>query len=74
MKKFRYSLSTNTIWTSFDFGEVEAENVDGALVKAEAELRYNIGLANAALIAKPETRNWSIEMNYDNIEIEEIKE
>ena len=27
MRKYSYTISTNTIWTSFDFGEVEANDI-----------------------------------------------
>ncbi len=48
-KKWDYSVSTNTIWTSFDFGTVEAETYDEALEKAKEELKKDFQRANDAL-------------------------
>jgi len=71
--KFTYTNSTNTIWTSFDCGEVEANNHHEALIKAEAELQVKLDIVNAALAANPETRGVTIEMNMDNIEVTPVK-
>lgn len=49
MKKWTYTVSTNMIWTSFDYGEVEAETYDEAREKAIAELDYYFKQANEAL-------------------------
>lgn len=72
MKKWGYSLSTNTIWTSFDYGEVKAETAEEARQLAEAELKAKLGRINNVLLNNPETTNEVIEMNFDDIEIKGI--
>ena len=72
MKRYRYSLSTTTIWTSFDCGEVEAENIEQAREKALIELKYNLRRANASLAYSDNTSGFTIEMNWDCLEVELI--
>ena len=71
MKKWYYTISTNRIRTSFDYGTVEAEDYNEALQKACAELNENFRIANKAL----EDADTSFSISYDarDIEIEEVK-
>jgi|DEB0MinimDraft_12_1074336.scaffolds.fasta_scaffold00751_2 hypothetical protein len=70
MKYWKYSLTTNTVWTSFDYGEVIANTYEEALVLAEAKLKSHLDAANAALEANPETKGMDIGMYFDNITVE----
>lgn len=38
MNHYEYSVSTNIIWTSFDYGEVEANSFDPNQVKINEKL------------------------------------
>ena len=66
---WEYNNSTNIIWTSFDYGEVQADTKEEALLKAKAELVYNLKKANDALSLSQNTENFTIEMNLDQIEV-----
>ena len=67
--KWQYSISTNTLWTSFDYGEVEGDNYDEALVNAKKELKYNFDKANQVLQSADVTKDFSIEYNEDDIQL-----
>lgn len=71
MKKFRYSVSTNTIWTSFDYGEVEAENMEKARQKALEQLAYNFQKANDVLDHAEITQGFKVDFDKTQIQIEE---
>lgn len=71
--KWTYNNSTHTIWTSFDYGEVEADTYEEAKEKAIAEMKENIQLANDAFKKCPETECFNIEMNFKDIEVEEAE-
>jgi hypothetical protein len=73
MKYWEYYLPSNSMWSSFDFGHVKAETLKQALIKAEAEIRYQLNKANAALAANPETAGLNFDINCDGIEIKEVK-
>ena len=73
MKNYEYSLSTNTIWTSFDYGNVKANDKEEATLKAIEELKYNLEKCNAALQFSDNTAHFSINMDFSQIEITEIK-
>jgi len=72
MKKYTYTCTSNTVWASFDEGEVTAQNRDGALIKAEAEITFNLDRANAALAKLGD--GLSISMDMDQIEVTEVIE
>jgi hypothetical protein len=74
MKKYRYNISTNTIWTSFDYGEVEAENLEEAREKAIEKLKYDVKKCNDAFKYCDITQGFEIEMDYKQVEVELIKE
>jgi len=70
--KWKYKLPSNTIWVSFDYGEVEADNYDSALTKAEAEIRYQMDIVNEALRLNPETQGLNIDMDFNSLEVKEV--
>lgn len=55
MKQWNYSVSSNSVWTSFDYGTVEAETYEEALEKAKAELKENFDKVNEILNSQDET-------------------
>ena len=71
MKKWNYTVSTDRIWTSFDYGEVEADDYNEALQKAIAELNENFSIANKAL--EDADTGFRISYTTRDITIEEIK-
>lgn len=73
MKTYKYSVSTETIWTSFDGGTVKAENYSAACTKAEAEVQYHLDITNKALAANPETKGITIDISMDQIQVNEVK-
>lgn len=73
MKTFKYILPSSNIWASFDGGEVEAENAEAALIKAEAEITVQLEKVNGALAVTSNTKGMNIGMDFDNIEVEEVK-
>lgn len=72
MKKYRYSATSNTIWTSFDFGEVEANNQQEAKTKAIEKLKYDLAKVNEVLNSADVTCNFSIGIDFENVEVELI--
>lgn len=68
MKKYKYSCTTNTIWTSFDYGEVEANSLEEARVLATIELKQNLVRVNALLAST----SFNIEMDLTQLEIEQL--
>lgn len=73
MAKYTYNNSTNTIWTSFDYGEVEAENLEEAREKAIEKLKYDVKKCNDALFHCDITQGFKIEMDYSQVEVKKIK-
>jgi len=74
MKYWKYSLTTNTVWTSFDYGEVIAKTYDLAKQLAKIELTFKLKAANAVLDANPKTKGMNIGMCFDDITVELNKE
>ena len=74
MKYWEYSLPSDAMWSSFDYGHVKAETLDGALTKAEAEMLYQLNKVNAALAANPETAELDIDIDFSYIEVKEVPE
>lgn len=72
MKRYSYSLTTNSIWTSFDFGEIEASNLNEAKEKAIEQITYDFNKANEVLDSADVTAGFKIEINIDNLIVEEI--
>lgn len=69
-RTYKYLLTTSVIWASFDGGTVQASNHHEAKILAEYELKAQLDKVNAALAANPETAGISIDMNFDEIEVE----
>ncbi len=66
---WKYNNSTNTIWTSFDFGEVEADTKEEALQKAKKQIEYDLKKANDALAHCDITDGFEISMDLSQIEV-----
>jgi hypothetical protein len=73
MKQFSYSVSTNTIWASFDFGYVVAENIEEARILAEKKLSEDFKKANEALAQNKATEGFIITCDMSQIVMEETK-
>jgi hypothetical protein len=67
--KWNYSVSTNTIWTSFDYGIVEANTKEEAKQKALKQLRYDFEKANTVLAQADVTQGFQLSFNESQIEI-----
>jgi hypothetical protein len=68
MKTYQYSISTNVLWASFDFGTVEAHNPQEAREKALAALKNDFLKVNNLLVSIGAT----IDFNTHAIEIIEL--
>jgi hypothetical protein len=72
MRKYNYLLpSTNSLWTSFDNGEVWASSEQEARAKAISQLNYDVQKVNEVLAAADVTAGFEISICTDQIEIEE---
>lgn len=68
--KWSYTLTTETIWTSFDNGEVEAPTREEAEVKAIKEIKEALDNANKAFKSWDVTDGFEINMDFTQIELE----
>lgn len=73
MKKWNYSVTTSTIWTSFDFGEVEAETYEEALKKAKEQIKYDFDKVNSILASCDPTIGFTIDYDESQIEVDEVE-
>ena len=73
LKAYRYSCTSNSIWASFDAGEVMAEDYFDAKAKANAELREACKRVNIALAHCENTLGFTIDFDGSNTVVEEIK-
>lgn len=73
MKKFKWTISTPVIWTSFDGGELWANNLQEAQTKVEKELSDILLTVNKVLDGDERTKRYSIGMDLSQIEFEEIR-
>jgi hypothetical protein len=64
-----YSLSTNTIWTSFDCGHVEADTYEEAKELALKQLKYDVDKANTVFDHCDITQGFKLEMDYTQLEV-----
>ena len=64
-------MSTNTLWTSFDCGTVEASNKEEARNLAIAKLQIDFQKANDALKTLTYTDGFSIHFDESQVEITE---
>lgn len=72
MRTYRYTVSTNSIWTSFDYGSVDAESIEEARRLAIQELKSNFEKANDALRRCDSTRDldFSISFSEGSVSVE----
>jgi hypothetical protein len=70
--KWKYMLTTPTIWASFDFGEVEADTEAQAIAKALTELKTNLDKVNGVLDSSETTRGFTVSMDFSQLEIAKI--
>lgn len=62
---WEYSVSTDTVWTSFDFGEVKAKTVESAYKKAKRKVKKDLKKCNSLLKEIGQT----IEIDFDQLTI-----
>lgn len=68
--KFNYSISTPSLWTSFDHGEVEATDYADAMNKALEKLEYDFSKANDAFKHCDNTIDFRIEFDSEVVLIQ----
>jgi ribosomal protein S5 len=68
MKTYQYSVSTSVIWSSFDFGTVEAQDIQEARDKALEKLKNDFSEVNKLLSLIGHT----IDFNKDAVEVIEL--
>ena len=73
MKQYTYNLNGTSIWTSFDFGEVEAENFEEAIKKAKAKIQEDFDRVNLALAHCDNTLGMRVDFDPDQLELTEKK-
>jgi len=66
---WNYSLTTNTIWLSFDYGQVIANSIDEARVKATIQLKSDLCKANEVL----EPLGFRIEVDFTQLTVEPLE-
>ncbi len=71
--KFNYTVTTHTIWTSFDSGEVEADTREEAKKKAIEQVTYDFEKANEVLAASDNTIGFRVDFDKTQVELTEIK-
>jgi len=69
IKEYDYKCTSNSIWSSFDFGTVLAVDLGEATKKAKDELRMNLEKCNDALKHCDITNGFSVTMDLDLIEV-----
>jgi hypothetical protein len=72
-KTWEYSLTTATIWASFDYGTVEAMTYDEAKEIAIAEIKKKLNDVNTVLSENNSTFSSVISMDFTQIELKEVK-
>ena len=73
MPKYEYNLDTQNMWSSFDYGTVEADNYPEAMNKAHAELKEAFEKVNLALAHCDNTDGMTIEFDASQISLKEVK-
>jgi hypothetical protein len=71
--KWNYNCSTHTIWTSFDYGDVEAETREEAIEKAKEKITNDLSKVNNALENCDITKGYKVEMDLSQISVEVAK-
>lgn len=72
-KLWNYSLTTNTIWTNFDHGQVEAVTYEEAVRLATQKLKEVLHKTNTVLQSCDPTIEFFIDMDFSQLEITEAK-
>ena len=67
--EWQWNVSTETIWTSFDYGTVEADTQEEALEKAVAQVTTDLNECNKIL----KGTGFNIGISTDQIQIERVK-
>lgn len=67
--KWEYTVSSESIWSSFDFGEVQARTEGEAMEKALTKLRYNFEKVNQVLASADVTKNFTVEFSEKDIRL-----
>lgn len=65
-KTWNYKLSSENIWSNFDFGQVKAHTYEEAQKLAKKELKINLEKCNKIL----EGSGFSVEMDFSNINVD----
>lgn len=65
-------MPSMNIWTNFDFGTVEAENIEQARAIAIKNLNYDFQKANDALAHSDNTKGFSLNFDESQVEIKEM--
>lgn len=73
-KKWEYSLTTNTIWTSFDHGTVRAKTKEEARELAIQQIKYDLQKTNEVLRSADITKGFFVDMDFTQLEVKEIDE
>lgn len=71
-KKWDYSVSTNTLWASFDYGQVKAKNYAKALEKAKKKLNNDFDKVNDVLTSADVTKGFSVGFDESQIVLTEV--
>lgn len=69
MKKYEYTVSSNNVWTSFDYGQVEANSKEEALAKAIEKLSKDFEKVNNALLKSELVIGASVSFDPKNVEV-----
>tara|TARA_R110000851_G_scaffold28466_2_gene79314 strand:+ start:2914 stop:3135 length:222 start_codon:yes stop_codon:yes gene_type:complete len=72
--KWYYNVSTNTIWTSIDYGEVEADTYDEAIDKAKEKITNDLDNINAALKHCDNTKNMDVGIDLSQLIVKPVNE
>ncbi len=72
-KLWNYSLTTNTMWLSFDHGQVEATSHNEAVRLATEKLKQDLQKANSVLQSCDPTIDFFIDMDFSQLEVIEQK-
>lgn len=73
-KKWEYSLTTNTIWVSFDHGTVRAKTIEEARELAINKIKYDLDKVNDVLKQADVTRGFRVDMDFTQLELKEVNE
>lgn len=72
MARYHYNVISSGLWSSFSFGEVEAESLEEATALATERLEEDFKKANEALAYSDNTYGFTLSFDEGNIEVEEV--